>query len=132
MTEYTAHYDDILTLYKTGLSVGSNVRGAFCPNDTITRGAAAAMLTRMVDPALRLTPTWTVTTEPAAPGDDSAVGTSWADLITGDTTYSAAPTTKGQITADIATCFPREQRTGAGLRRSRDLQKVDPCDEYGS
>ncbi len=108
VTEYTDYYDDILTLYKAGLSVGSDARGTFAPNDSITRGAAAAMLTRMVDPALRLTPAWTVTTGPAASENYSAAGTSWADLITGDTTYSAAPTTKGQIAADIAYMLSRE------------------------
>ncbi|BAL01761.1 putative surface layer protein [Oscillibacter valericigenes Sjm18-20] len=107
VTEYTPYYDDILTLYKAGLSVGSDMSGNFGPNDAITRGAAAAMLTRMVDPALRITPAWTVT-DTAAVSDYSAAGTSWGDLITADTTYSAAPTTQSQITSDVAYMLSRE------------------------
>ena len=58
VTEYTPYYDDILKLYRCGISVGSDETGSFLPDSPITRGAAAAMLTRMVDPSLRLTPDW--------------------------------------------------------------------------
>ena len=58
VTEYTPYYQDILTLYRTGVSVGSDATGSFLPDQPITRGAAAAMLTRMVDPSLRVTPDW--------------------------------------------------------------------------
>ena len=51
VTEYTPYYQDILTLYRTGVSVGSDAAGSFLPDQPITRGAAAAMLTRMVDPS---------------------------------------------------------------------------------
>lgn len=108
VTEYTPYYDDILTLYKAGLCVGSDASGAFGPNNTITRGAAAAMLTRMVDPSLRLTPDWTVAATPSATDGYSAVGTSWGDLITGDTTYTAAPTTQSQVASDVAYMLSRE------------------------
>jgi hypothetical protein len=106
VTEYTPYYEDILTLYKAGLVVGSDASGTFGAGDTVTRGAAAAMLTRMVDPSLRLAPEWTV----VIPSTDnySAVGTSWADLITADTTYSAAPTTQSQIASDVAYMLSRE------------------------
>ena len=107
VTEYTPYYNDILTLYKTGLAVGSDASGTFGPGDTITRGAAAAMLTRMVDPSLRLTPEWTAATTPSA-GNYSAAGTSWGDLITGDTTYTAAPATQSQIASDVAYMLSRE------------------------
>ena len=53
VTEYTPYYDDILKLYRCGISVGSDETGSFLPDSPITRGAAAAMLTRMVDPSLR-------------------------------------------------------------------------------
>lgn len=108
VTEYTPYYDDILTLYKAGLCVGSDASGAFGPDNTITRGAAAAMLTRMVDPSLRLTPEWTVAATTVSAGSYSAAGTSWGDLITGDTTYTAAPTTQGQIASDVAYMLSRE------------------------
>lgn len=58
VTEYTPYFRDILTLYRQGISVGSDAKGTFWPDAPVTRGAAAAMLTRMVDPALRLTPDW--------------------------------------------------------------------------
>lgn len=56
VTEYTPYYQDILSLYRKGIAVGSDARGSFLPEESITRGAAAAMLTRMVDPALRRRP----------------------------------------------------------------------------
>lgn len=60
VTEYTPYFRDILYLYRTGISQGCDKQGSYCPNALITRGAAAAMLTRMVDPSLRLAPTWYV------------------------------------------------------------------------
>ncbi len=60
VTEYTPYYQDILFLYRTGVSVGSDGTGSFLPEEAVTRGAAAAMLTRMVDPSLRLRPDWTL------------------------------------------------------------------------
>ena len=58
VTEYTPYYEDILFLYRCGVAVGSDAQGTFYPDAPITRGAAAAMLTRMVDPALRLRLDW--------------------------------------------------------------------------
>lgn len=58
VTEYTPYFRDILRLYRTGISQGCDKQGSYCPDAPITRGAAAAMLTRMVDPALRLAPAW--------------------------------------------------------------------------
>lgn len=108
VTEYTPYYDDILTLYKAGLAVGSDVSGTFGPDNTITRGAAAAMLTRMVDPSLRLTPEWTVAATAVSTSNYSAADTSWGDLITGNTAYTAAPTTQSQIASDVAYMLSRE------------------------
>ena len=50
-------------LYRTGISQGSSADGAFLPDQPITRGAMAAMLTRMVDPSLRITLTWSLEAE---------------------------------------------------------------------
>ena len=61
VSEYTPYYQDILFLYRTGISVGSDAAGSFLPEAAVTRGAAAAMLTRMADPSLRLKPDWTLT-----------------------------------------------------------------------
>lgn len=86
VTEYTPYYDDILKLYRCGISVGSDETGSFLPDSPITRGAAAAMLTRMVDPSLRLTPDWHL------PELYSAEGAAYEDLVTAGT-YIAAPET---------------------------------------
>lgn len=75
VSEYTPYYQDILFLYRTGLSVGNDETGSFLPGATVTRGAAAAMLTRMVDPSLRLKPDWTLTEE------DGSWEPSLADLV---------------------------------------------------
>ena len=61
VTEYTPYYQDILSLYRKGICLGSDETGSFLPDASITRGAAAAMLTRMVDPSLRVTPSWNLT-----------------------------------------------------------------------
>ena len=44
VTEYTPYYQDILYLYRTGLSQGSGESALFSPDAIITRGALAAML----------------------------------------------------------------------------------------
>ena len=89
--EYTPYYQDILSLYRRGISQGSDAAGTFRPHDTITRGALAAMLTRMVDPALRITLDWQTY---------SAMGTRWSDLISGGTPV-AAPATAEEFDACI-------------------------------
>lgn len=73
VTEYTPYYRDILFLYRTGISVGNDGTGSFLPEEPVTRGAAAAMLTRMVDPSLRLRPDWTL--------DEGAGAATLADLV---------------------------------------------------
>lgn len=90
VTEYTPYYRDILFLYRTGISVGSDETGSFLPEAVITRGAAAAMLTRMVDPSLRLRPDWTLTER------NSARDVTLADLVAPGT-YIAAPVTAGEM-----------------------------------
>lgn len=90
VTEYTPYYEDILFLYRAGISVGSDETGSFLPEAIITRGAAAAMLTRIVDPALRLTPDWVLTEE------DGVQGLTLADLVPPGT-YIAAPATAAEM-----------------------------------
>ena len=75
VTEYTPYQADILKLYRCGISVGSDGSGAFLPEAPITRGAAAAMLTRIIDPALRVTPAWNLL------GNHSAAGATMASLV---------------------------------------------------
>lgn len=94
VTEYTPYFRDILTLYRVGVSMGSDETGSYLPDALITRGAAAAMLTRMVDPSLRVTPDWDIV--PAW----SAEGRTLASLVEPGT-YIAAPTTRSQLDQSI-------------------------------
>lgn len=58
VTASTPYYEDILDLYRKGICIGTDKTGSFLPSAPITRGAAAAMLTRLIDPSLRVTPDW--------------------------------------------------------------------------
>ena len=104
VTEYTPYYQDILRLYRCGISIGSDETGSFLPETPITRGAAAAMLTRMVDPSLRLTPVWHLTDL------YSAEGAAYEDLVTIGT-YVAAPKTAAEFDQDIRYMLSRGEST---------------------
>jgi len=90
VNEYTPYYQDILDLYRKGVSVGSDETGSFFPDAPITRGAAAAMLTRMVDPALRVRPQWDLSNL------YSAAGTTLSDLVEPGT-YITAPANQEEL-----------------------------------
>lgn len=92
VTEYTSYSQDILALYRKGISIGSDETGSFLPDAFITRGAAAAMLTRMVDPALRVTPQWDL--------GHSARETSLADLVKPGS-YVASPATAEEMEQSV-------------------------------
>ena len=104
VTEYTDYYRDILYLYRTGISMGSDETGSYLPDQPITRGAAAAMLTRMVDPTLRIHLSWSLV--PAW----SAEGTTMADLVTAGT-YVADPTTRAEMEANVRYMLASGQNT---------------------
>lgn len=93
VNEYTPYYKDILRLYCCGVSIGSDATGSFFPDAPITRGAAAAMLSRMVDPTLRVAPSWNV-------GFDTARGTTLADLVEPGV-YISAPSTEREMEESI-------------------------------
>ena len=95
VTEYTSYYQDILDLYRTGVSIGSDDTGSYQPDQPITRGAAAAMLTRMVDPSLRVTPAWDLGEE-----SWSAQGATMGDLVSLGR-YITAPTTSEDLDESI-------------------------------
>ena len=77
VNDYTPYQSDILQLYRWGILTGSDSQGSFDPEAYITRSEFAAMLTRLVNPTLRLTLAWDVTSA------YSAEGTTYADLIQG-------------------------------------------------
>lgn len=106
VTEENPYQQEILTLYKAGVTVGSDARGSFKPDRTITRGAVAAMLTRMIDPNLRLVPDWDLS---IAVTVDTAANATWGSLITGNTTYVPDPVTNTEIIQDVAYMLSREE-----------------------
>ena len=78
VTEATPYKEEILDLYRWGIVTGGDAKGSYRPEATITRGELAAMLTRMVDPSLRVDLTWDLSDlYPAR-------GTTFADLIRED------------------------------------------------
>ncbi len=71
----SAFHPHILWMYSQGLLVGMDANGSYRPAEHTTRAEVAAVVTRMVDPGLRLTPSW-----PVLP-DWSAAGTTLPSLI---------------------------------------------------
>ena len=94
VTEYTPYQQDILTLYRTGVCAGVDAYGTFLPDRAITRGAAAAMLTRLADPALRVTLDWDLSYA------YSAKGTTLASLVEPGT-YIASPATDEEMDSTV-------------------------------
>ena len=60
VNDYTPYQQDILQLYKWGILTGSDSTGSFLPDTSIARCEFAALLTRLVDPSLRVTLSWDV------------------------------------------------------------------------
>ena len=86
VNDYTPYQSDILHLYRWGILTGADSRGTFYPDAYITRSEFAAMLTRLVEPELRLVVDWDVSSA------YSAAGTTYADLIShGSVFYNAHP-----------------------------------------
>ena len=83
--EYTPYQQEILWMYRQGILIGTDDTGSFLPANTVTRAEIAALLTRMVEPELRLTPGWTVLSY------HSAAGTSFSDLVRPPEQVSTAP-----------------------------------------
>ena len=88
--ETIPYCEDILDLYRKGISTGSDAAGSFLPGELITRGAAAAMITRLADPALRVRPQWDLG------NPNSAAGTTLADLVEPGA-YSIAPASREEL-----------------------------------
>ena len=102
VSESTPYFQDILDLYRKGVSTGSDAAGSFLPGAPITRGAAAAMLTRMADPALRVQPQWDLTPP------DSAAGATLADLVEPGT-YSLAPASREELESSLRFMLARDE-----------------------
>lgn len=100
VTEETPYYEDILSLYSKGICIGSDSIGSFHPNTPITRGAVAAMLTRMIDPALRVSPAWSI----------SAKNVTLADLVVPGE-YVQAPITASDMDNSLRYMLSRGENT---------------------
>ena len=50
----TPYYNAILTLYKAGIVTGNDDKGTFSPGNNITRAEAAAIISRVILPATRV------------------------------------------------------------------------------
>ena len=85
VTEYTLNQPQILWLYRQGLLTGMDGSGSYWPDQTTTRAEVAAVVTRMVDPSLRVTLDWNV----LPPW--SAVGKTLAGLIPPPAQVQEAP-----------------------------------------
>ena len=104
VTEYTPYQRDILTLYRTGVCAGVDAYGTFLPDSAITRGAAAAMLTRLADPALRVTLDWDLSYA------YSAKGTTLASLVEPGP-YVASPATDEEMDNAVRYMLSRGENT---------------------
>lgn len=105
VTRTTLYERDILLLYQAGISAGSDGTGTFHPDAPITRGAAAAMLTRLVDPSLRIRLDWDVSggqeaepqiAPPADTGSTVSGEITYGDLVKPGR-YVAAPATGAEL-----------------------------------
>lgn len=105
VNEYTPYFTEILTLYRRGILSGMDSAGSFHPGADIKRSEAAAMLTRIIDPELRVTLHWEVKEELYA--------TSLAALVKSDGSFFTAPQfdDTAAIDADIRYMLSRGERT---------------------
>lgn len=93
--EDTPNQEQILWLYRQGLLNGMDDTGSFWPERTTTRAETAALVTRMVQPDLRITLDWFV------PPWYSALGKTLADLVPApDSVPSDAPSYSDNDTID--------------------------------
>lgn len=90
----TPYYRDILYLYRCGLTAGEDGTGSFRPDGSVSRGAAAEMLARLLDRDLRMTLDWDVS------GPNTAAGTTLKDLIP-KSSYIASPATDEELDQSI-------------------------------
>lgn len=92
--EYTPYFQDILSLYRKGICMGNDRWGTFRPDAYISRGAAAAMLTRIMDPDLRVSPQWNLNDPPAPAG-------STLSALVEPGTYIASPANANDLESSI-------------------------------
>lgn len=60
------YYNAVYRLYRAGVLTGNDTKGTFTPFSYITRGAAAAIVSRMVEPSLRKSITLVASQDPVS------------------------------------------------------------------
>ena len=107
VNDYTPYQSQILQLYKWGILTGSDSTGSFYPDSNITRCEFAAMLTRLVNPQLRIKLTWDVSFV------YTAKGATYGGLIQGGSTSytSHALTDTAAADANIRYMLAHEKNT---------------------
>ena len=90
----TPYREDILWLYRQGLLAGMDERGSFLPDASTTRAETAALVTRLVDPSLRITLGWSV------PRPWSAAGATLPGLVEAPDAVSNAPDYEDEAALD--------------------------------
>ena len=83
--EYTPYQQEILWMYRQGILIGTDDTGSFLPANTVTRAEVAALLTRMIEPEMRLTPDWTILSY------RSIADTTFSDLVHSPEQVNTAP-----------------------------------------
>lgn len=118
--EYTPYQPQILWMYRQGLLAGTDAAGAYRPEQTTTRAETATIVTRMVDPSLRITLGWTV----LPPW--SAAGRTLASLVEAP---AAVPEAPDWFDADAMDALVRQMlaanNTRVDLRYPRPLDQSD-------
>ena len=92
VNDYTSYREDILSLYRRGILNGMDSEGSYFPDAAIRRSEVAAMITRIVDPDLRITLHWDI--------DDDTPITSLAELVYSDETFFTAPSPEDTAAID--------------------------------
>lgn len=105
INDYTPYREDILALYRRGIVNGMDSNGSYFPNATIRRSEVAALVTRLVDPELRITLQWNI--------NDETPVTSLSELVYSDGSFFPAPkaTDSTAIDANIRYMLSRGERT---------------------
>ena len=94
--EYTPYQPEILWLYRQGLLAGMDASGSYWPDKPTTRAETAAVVTRLVDPALRIALDWVVLSY------RSAAGATLASLVPAPEAAPSSPAYDDVDAIDVA------------------------------
>ncbi|MGM9661593.1 MAG: S-layer homology domain-containing protein [Oscillospiraceae bacterium] len=116
-----SYYDAVYRLYRAGVLTGNDAKGTFTPDSRITRGAAAAIASRMADASLRKAITMEKAPFEPVSADKLANRKSLSKNLT-EAQLQAAYDAALEIVTPLAKCSTEEQLRGiaAALRRLFD------------